>query len=66
LTKIRQWSYTFPFHTLEEVNGDAPDEATCVLDEAFGFPSSHDNNKWKFSFHGKSHDNDWKDFSLSF
>ena len=66
LTKIRKWSYAFPSHALVEINVDAPDEATRILDQAFGFSSSHDNNKCKFSFDGKSHDDDWKDFSLPF
>jgi hypothetical protein len=69
LIKIRQWMYAFPSHALVEINVDAPDEATRILDQAFGFSSSHDdnnNNKCKFSFNGKNHDNDWKDFSLPF
>jgi hypothetical protein len=66
LTKIRQWAYSFPSHVLVEINvDDDPDEATRILDQAFGFSSSHD-NKCTFSFHGKQHDDDWKDFSSPF
>jgi hypothetical protein len=51
-----------------EINVDAPDEASRILEQAFGFSWSHanNNNKYEFSFHGKSHDNDWKEFSLHF
>ena len=47
LIKIRQWSYAFPSPVLVDINVDAPvlDEATHILDQAFGVSSSHDDHQ---------------------
>jgi hypothetical protein len=39
---IRQWSYAFPSHTLEEINfDDAPDEPMRILEQALDLVRGH-------------------------